>query len=68
MNPFSSALSQFLESDALCVLLETLPAHVKSVFSDQSVRIGANSAFPRPRSVLSGVGVPNVVVTHAFWS
>ena len=57
-------LSELLEADALGILLEALPAHVQTVFPDQAVGIAAHSADTGSRSVLSGVGVPDIVVTH----
>ena len=59
-----SSLSELLESNICSVLLETLPAHVQTVLSDDAVRVSAHSARSAAGTVFTGVGEPNIVVTH----
>ena len=56
--------SVLLESDLDGILLEALSAHIQAVFPDNTVVVGAHPAFPAARTVLAGVRVPDVVVTH----
>merc|ERR1711862_1085704 len=63
--PFSHYASvHLLEADVFGVLMETLTAHVETVFADQPVPVAASSAAARPLTVLLGVGIPDVAETH----
>lgn len=57
-------LIEFLETDGGSIFSKTLPAHIQSVFSDDTMFVGTRSARPGTLSVFFGMTIPNVGVTH----
>lgn len=57
-------LTELLEADVSSLLSEALSGQVESVLSDQTVVLARDSALSRALSVVSRVGIPNVLVSH----
>ena len=61
-------LGQLNEADVLCILVETLAAHIEAVFPDQTVAVWADPARARTLAEFSRMAPVELLVTHVAFS